>query len=373
MSTAYLSRLPRKFMRVAAGFSKTAGNYHLQRAAVQPPAVLTSQIWPWVDSWLARYNASITSGHSFANGGLDDCDIAGKQFLDMLVWLRVILLQDAAILQHQFPLFPLWQHPIFCSLDWRHFADDVLVAHNTAEEPFDMRIRKVLPVLEEAMRSTREAMLARMDLHAAATDRALRDQFARMNDNLNALRTSIPEQLITVPQRLVRPEVLKAYLANACNATDLMAAPPSHSAPLPPASAAIAATAMTSFSSVSSAKTSLIALTAGGWPVQPYDPNVATVEDAWREWHVGLGAGAAKRDSILILEAKFGSAWRYEQKMKQWHSRRKKVIGMIKQQVEKGHALQDVFAQLNARGKSLDRIRKDVEKGVDLFKNVLGS
>src|SRR3954447_25193889 len=61
MSTAYLSRLPREFMRVAAGFPRTAGNYHLQRAAVKPPAALTSQIWPWVDGWLARYDASIVS------------------------------------------------------------------------------------------------------------------------------------------------------------------------------------------------------------------------------------------------------------------------------------------------------------------------
>src|SRR2546423_734255 len=192
MSTAYLSRLPREFMRVAAGFPRTAGNYHLQRAAVKPPAALTSQIWPWVDGWLARYDASIVSGHSFADGGLDDCDIAGKQFLDLLAWLRTTMLQDAAILQYQFPLFPLWQHPIFCCPDWRRFADDVIVAHNTAEEPINMRIRKVLPELEEAVRLTREAVLARVDFRSASTDSSLRDGFARLNDGLNVLRASIP-------------------------------------------------------------------------------------------------------------------------------------------------------------------------------------
>jgi hypothetical protein len=91
------------------------------------------------------------------------------------------------------------------------------------------------------------------------------------------------------------------------------------------------------------------------------------VEGAWREWHVGLGAGAAKRDSILALEAKFGCRWRYEQRIKQCHSRRKKVILLIEQRVAQGHALQDVFADLNATGKSLDRIRKDIEKDVNFF------
>jgi hypothetical protein len=325
---------------------------------------LTSQIWPWVDSWLARYDASITSHRSFADGGLDDCDIAGKQFLDLLAWLRITMLQDAAVLQYQFPLFPLWQHPVFCGLDWRRFADEVLVAHNMAEEPMDMRIRKVLPELEEAVRSTREVILARVDLRSTSTDLVLRDEFARVNDSLNALRASIPEQLVTVPRGLVNPDALNAYLAN-----NLTAIPPSHPAHSPSAPAAAVASS-SSLNLSSSTETSLIPLTAGGWPVQPYDPNVATVSDAWREWHIGLGAGTAKRDSILVLEAKFGSAWRYEQRLKQWHSRRKKVIRMIERRVGQGHALQDVFTQLNATGKSLDRIRKDVEKGVDLFKNI---
>jgi len=65
------------------------------------------------------------------------------------------MLQDAAVLQYQFPLFPLWQHPIFCDPNWRPFADQVLIAHNTAEEPMDMRIRNVLPDLEETVRAVR--------------------------------------------------------------------------------------------------------------------------------------------------------------------------------------------------------------------------
>jgi hypothetical protein len=222
-----------------------------------------------------------------------------------------------------------------------------------AEEPMDMRIRKVLPELEEAVRSTREVILARVDLRSASTGLVLRDEFAHMNDSLNALCASIPELLVTVPRGLVNPDALNAYLAN-----NLTAIPPSHPAHSPSTPAAVMASPNLS----SSAETSVIPLTAGGWPVQPYDSNVATVSDAWREWHIGLGAGAAKRDSILILEAKFGSAWRYKQRLKQWHSRRKKVIRMIEQRVGQGHVLEDIFAQLNATGKSLDRIRKDVER-----------
>jgi hypothetical protein len=312
------------------------------------------------------------------NGGIDDCDIAGKQFLELLAWLRDIFLQDAAILQHQFPLFPLWQHPIFCSPDWRSFADRVLVAHSIAEEPMDMRIRKVLPDIEETLRSTRAAVLARVDLHSVNINHTLQEGLARLNDGLNVLRTNMPEQLVTVPQKLISLDAINAYLADHAAATMTTPHACSHSKTAGPTAISTtegmgiqatmeAASTTSSSSSFPAARTSLIPLTAGGWPVQPYDPNVATVEDAWREWHVGLGAGAAKRDSILALEVKFGTAWRYEQRIRQWHSRRKKVIHMIKQRVEQGHALQNVFMQLNATGKSLDRLRKDVENGIDLF------
>jgi hypothetical protein len=111
---------------------------------------------------------------SFAEGGLDDC-VAGKEFLDLLDWLRDILLQDAPVLQRQFPLFPLWRHPIFCHPDWRCFADNVLVAHNTADEPINMRIRKVLPDLEETVCSTREAVLFQVDLQSAQINQTLQE------------------------------------------------------------------------------------------------------------------------------------------------------------------------------------------------------
>ncbi|KAN0084761.1 hypothetical protein V8E54_001228 [Elaphomyces granulatus] len=253
------SRLPREFMRVIAGFSRPPGNYHLRRATVKPPTALKSQVWPWVDS--------------FAEGGLDDC-VAGKEFLDLLDWLRDILLQDAPVLQRQFPLFPLWRHPIFCHPDWRCFADNVLVAHNTADEPINMRIRKVLPDLEETVCSTREAVLFQVDLH-------------------------IPEQLLTVPWRVISQDAFNSYLdeQTALPSRPLRAQPPA----VPPSSSSSTAIPPSSSSSIATtARPSLIPLTAGGWPVQPYDPSVTTVADArkeWQDWAWVLPSGI-KRDSM---------------------------------------------------------------------------
>jgi hypothetical protein len=61
---------------------------------------------------------------------------------------------------------------------WHRFADKVLVAHNTADELIDMCIRKVLPDLEETVRSTREAMLSRVDLQSAQINQMLQEGLA---------------------------------------------------------------------------------------------------------------------------------------------------------------------------------------------------
>jgi hypothetical protein len=49
MVEAYLSQLPRKFMRRIASFTSDDGGYLLPRAQAAPPAELMQKIWPWVE------------------------------------------------------------------------------------------------------------------------------------------------------------------------------------------------------------------------------------------------------------------------------------------------------------------------------------
>jgi len=205
-----------------------------------------------------------------------------------------------------------------------------------------------------------------VDFQSDSFQSVLQERLDAVSDSLNTLRASLPEETITIPWRLIPQSILTTYLAGE-SASSLL--PVSHPLPAFLSPAAILDQATTPLHS-GRPGTSLILLTTSGWPVQPYDPNVTKVSDAWREWHVGLGDGEAKRDSILTLEAKFGSSWRYEQRMRQWHSRRKKLIAAINQRVVQGHKLEDVIHQLEVTGKSLDRLRKDIERGVDLFVNM---
>jgi hypothetical protein len=94
---AYLTHLPREFMRVVAGFSTSSGDYFLARAAHEPPYALQKQLWPWIEEWELRFEARARRC-SWAQGGLDEDDLAADGFLKLVRHLRVVLLQDLAVL-----------------------------------------------------------------------------------------------------------------------------------------------------------------------------------------------------------------------------------------------------------------------------------
>jgi hypothetical protein len=115
---AYLTHLPRQFMRVVAGFSGSTGDYFLPRAAHEPPLLLQKQLWPWIEEWELRFEAR-ASRKSWAQGGLDEDDLAADGFVKLMRRLRTVLLQDLAVLQPRYPSLPffdqigtnsLWQY-----------------------------------------------------------------------------------------------------------------------------------------------------------------------------------------------------------------------------------------------------------------------
>ena len=93
-----MTGLPVKFLRTVAGFPSTGGGYYLTRAEIEPPELLLKQLWPWIEYWEERFLRH-AEGKRWAKGGLDADDMAGQAFLRLLKHLRMVLLQDIAVLQ----------------------------------------------------------------------------------------------------------------------------------------------------------------------------------------------------------------------------------------------------------------------------------
>ena len=80
----------------------------LSRLRVIAPQELTDAVHPWVEVELEKIKS-----HNRAMDDPDDRDMSTEGFLETMVWLKVVFLQDMAILGVQFPKFPILTHPVF--------------------------------------------------------------------------------------------------------------------------------------------------------------------------------------------------------------------------------------------------------------------
>jgi len=87
-----------------AGFGQKPGKFYLPRAIYAPPLSLQQQVFPWLEAWEGRVLLQ-KQGKRWRNGGLDQEDLALGGFIKLMKYLRVVLLQDMAVLQAGKSLF----------------------------------------------------------------------------------------------------------------------------------------------------------------------------------------------------------------------------------------------------------------------------
>ena len=107
MIQSYLTGLPLQFLRSMSGLGTKPGKFFLRRANHHPPLSLQLLVFPWLESWEGRIMLSKQS-KTWANGGLDQEDLALEGFIKLMKYLRVVLLQDMAVLQAGKSILPCY-------------------------------------------------------------------------------------------------------------------------------------------------------------------------------------------------------------------------------------------------------------------------
>jgi hypothetical protein len=102
----YLSNIPIKAIGLMSGFGDKPGFFYLPRVLVIPFESLQETIFPDIEEWLN--DSSI--------------NISGMGFLQLLIELRVILLQEAVLLRSLDPNNALFLDPVFKSQEFEQFA-----------------------------------------------------------------------------------------------------------------------------------------------------------------------------------------------------------------------------------------------------------
>lgn len=304
LSNCYLSHLPRSFVRSMAGFdSAKVGNYFVPRTMIAPPQQLLSLLWPWVDEWQTWFNTShLREQLSYEHISLDDGpedrgDLAAQGFLALLAELRIAFLQDSVFLRQEYSDHPLWKHSVFVRQEYQDFAEAVLRAcSQEEEEPYELRIRSVVPDLATALANSRIEVVKIMQDWGYRTTRDTQEILQRLDD-------------------FCRRELTATTVVRfAPTAGDVEEQGHEAGQGLEPASTAAG---LASAASAAQARPA---------PLYEMDRTIQSVPSLWREWTEGL----AGQPSIQALEDAYKAAWRTKQREKTFYFRRKLIIDEIR-------------------------------------------
>lgn len=317
-------------MRVVTGFSSSPGDYFLQRATHEPPYSLQRQLWPWIEEWETRIEVRACR-KSWAQGGLDEDDLAADGFLKLLRRLRVVLLQDLAMLQPQYPSLSFYSYAPFYGPEWDAFAL-VVRTDLAAAEPPNLLLQRALPELSGVLETSREAILHNSNQLASRLEQQLQLQLETrllaIQGSLNALlQGQIP---ITFPG-------LVGYIGGAPG-------PGSIPMPVPVLTAAAAAGIAPSLGTAPAAASvpTPTPISEPGPPVVTALPKVFTVRDVWREWKEGV----AGHPAIQELEERWGSRWRPGSNIRVQFCRRKVIWNELRTRIAKGRTEEEAITEL---------------------------
>lgn len=145
MESCYLTAsLPYETIRSLAGFNANGGSFYIGRGSIEPPEALRRKIFPDADKWMAMYESSQI-----------DRDIAGGNFLKMLIYLRDVILQDSVALMREFPEYHIWKHEIFSSPEYLSFSHALRnsISESEKSNPVDNQLRNAMPKFHDMVSS----------------------------------------------------------------------------------------------------------------------------------------------------------------------------------------------------------------------------
>lgn len=345
MTGCYITTLPFEFMRAAADFEPAwAGSYHVPRATVQPGPWLRSQIWPQLDRW-----------RDFEAG-----DKATGAFIELLHWLRDVLLQDAAFLIQKYPGHPVFRDPVFWSPQFNAFAVKVReAAQESFEDDRGTAIEKVIPEVSEKLRS--------LAAYQIAVEKAVERRHSELVQEVKLLKAQVADmrrmeyQVVTTftssgrlhrteqfahrqgcesslsPPELPRRRPVTPSLGpplTAVSRLDYAAAP--GPGPGPAIVAAVSSPAGLGVPAMTAAQQ--------GPPQIRFPRTLCSVQDLYQLWRHGF----AMMPSVDELERQWGSRWRLRNE-RQLFSMRKVVMD-------------EVVRLAGARGRSEEDAVRELEK-----------
>jgi hypothetical protein len=176
-----------------------------------PPEDLLPMFFPWVEEEQAKYQERVQM-HGLGKAR----DYMLEELFKVLLWFRMVILQDAAILSCRYPGCQLWNYPPFNTDHFRSYASASEELLAIAEREGEARLNRLPDAVATSFRGiiTSQAVEQRRD-------RSLNEQsFQRLENHMGALTMA----LTTIGSKSKRKKALEVFQAFAL--TPVLATPP---------------------------------------------------------------------------------------------------------------------------------------------------
>ncbi|RXK35195.1 hypothetical protein M231_07566 [Tremella mesenterica] len=280
----YLTHVPRRTLRAHAGFPIEGNGFFLPRA-VTPPSTLLKKVFPEAEKWLSLMNAV----------GRSQEELTGRMFLQTIMSLREVFLQDVPHLRKAYPSLYIFNHPLFADEEYLRYEGHALTRTITNEKQYDDRIAQALPILHDLLQTqTRAQQQSFQDilgnvLQLSQGQMEQREQMKAVSDGVMLIQTALNRPLII-------PGPLQALLAEISSGNSQPSnISDNHLIPSTSSGSEAIPLASSSSLSVTLQATSDVSLPYLQDPLQttiltPFTMNrtVCTVQELWQEYTLGI-------------------------------------------------------------------------------------
>jgi hypothetical protein len=170
----YSAKIPLRVLRLMAGHSREKGLVFLPRAGVKPSEELLDLVFPWASQEMEKLISRTNQNGQYATA---------INFLRMLLRLRTVILQDAAVFLLKGKNHYLFTLPVFSTPAFLKFQRDVAAYISSAKDPQETSLSTVVPGITS-------------QLHNLHTD--LTGQFNRYHDRLTFIYLSLTCTVINI-------------------------------------------------------------------------------------------------------------------------------------------------------------------------------
>jgi hypothetical protein len=345
MHQFYVTGFPQEAMLAVAGHPAKVGSYWLPRGHVTPEDELQRKIFPDLDKYLE------TNSHV-----QPEATLAFKGFTNLLKFLRIVILQDAAVLMNTYPNYHIFQHELFCSSAFKKFQIEVLETIKNLEDqnPTLQNITKLAPEITTAINGIRTDM-------------------SRMDATLQAVAKSIQElRIIVATSTSNATSTSTSNTSNGQNTflVERMQIPPIHEADTLPSSDSPSTFSVTNQIPNGTAPTQTPANNIV--PQYKMCRTLKTVQEVWKEYKHGING----HPSIESLDRSYRARWRGSEAERKYYSNRMNIIKFVKDKIKEYTANNRQMDENAAEIAALDyceQQRKRMQMSLDKYQKHLNS